>query len=143
MSVGDAYRALWDACDPRRFCQMLVSVCPVSSQTEPVPFRIHQLGMYLHGTKADVSVGETLGAGRDSNFEEGRVIYYDYFTSTFDDAAWGTELAAGKGRGRIYIVELTGHFDDDPNVTEMKFPGNPTQSFRSIEPLLTAGELLA
>ena len=96
----------------------------------------------MHGTKADVSVGETLVAGRESNFEEGRVMNYVYFTSTLDAATWGAELAAGEGRGRIYIVETTGDFEDDPNLTDKKLSGNPTQSFRSSEPLLVVGELV-
>ena len=65
-----------------------------------------------------------------------------YFTSTLDAATWGAELAGGEGRGRIYIVEPTGEFEDDPNVTDKRFPGNPTQSFRTHEPLRVAGELV-
>ena len=64
-----------------------------------------------------------------------------YFTATLDAAVWGAELAAGQGRGRIYLVEPIGEFEDDPNVTDKKFPGNPTQSFRSREPLRVVGEL--
>lgn len=64
-----------------------------------------------------------------------------YFTATLDAAAWGAELASGEGRGRIYLVEPTGPFEDDPNVTDKKFPGNPTQSFRSSAPLRVVGEL--
>ena len=67
---------------------------------------------------------------------------YVYFTATLDAAVWGAELASGDGRGRIYIVEPTGEFEDDPNVTDKKFPGNPTQSFRSREPLHVVGELV-
>lgn len=65
---------------------------------------------------------------------------YVYFTATLDAATWGAELAAGDGRGRIYVVEPTGEFEDDPNVTDKKFPGNPTKSFRSREPLRVVGE---
>jgi rifampin ADP-ribosylating transferase len=67
---------------------------------------------------------------------------YVYFTATLDAATWGAELAAGEGRGRIYVVEPTGEFEDDPNVTNKKFPGNPTQSFRSREPLRVVDELV-
>ena len=67
---------------------------------------------------------------------------YVYFTATLDAAVWGAELAAGESRGRVYIVEPTGAFEDDPNVTDKKFPGNPTQSFRSREPLRVVGELV-
>jgi rifampin ADP-ribosylating transferase len=108
----------------------------------PVPFEVYETGVYLHGTKADLGVGELLVPGRDSNFEEGRVMNYVYFTATLDAATWGAELAAGEGPGRIYVVEPTGEFEDDPNVTNKRFPGNPTQSFRSLEPLRVVGELV-
>ena len=114
----------------------------MSASREPVPFEAYEAGVYLHGTKADLAVGELLVAGRESNFEAGRVMNYVYFTATLDAAVWGAELAAGEGRGRIYIVEPTGEFEDDPNVTDKKFPGNPTQSFRSREPVRVVGELV-
>lgn len=107
----------------------------------PVPFEVYQPGLFLHGTKADVEVGQLLVPGRESNFERGRVMNYIYFTATLDAATWGAELAAGGGPGRIYIVEPTGSFEDDPNVTDKKFPGNPTQSFRSREPIRVVGEV--
>jgi rifampin ADP-ribosylating transferase len=113
----------------------------MSKSSEPVPFEVHQAGVFLHGTRADLAVGEMLVPGRESNFEEGRVMNYVYFTATLDAAVWGAELASGEGRGRVYIVEPTGGFEDDPNVTDKKFPGNPTQSFRSREPLRVVGEL--
>src|SRR5215213_7286889 len=75
-------------------------------------------GVYLHGTKADLAVGHLLVPGRESNFEAGRVMNYVYFTATLDAAVWGAELAGGDGRGRIYFVEPTGEFKDDPNVTD-------------------------
>ena len=108
---------------------------------EPVPFEVYEAGVHLHGTKANLEVGEMLVPGRESNFEEGRVMTYVYFTATLDAAVWGAELAAGTGRGRIYIVEPTGAFENDPNLTDKRFPGNPTQSFRSLEPLRVVGEL--
>jgi rifampin ADP-ribosylating transferase len=113
----------------------------MSTAKEPVPFEAYEAGVYLHGTKADLAVGELLVPGRESNFEAGRVMNFVYFTGTLDAATWGAELAAGEGRGRIYVVEPTGDFEDDPNVTDKKFPGNPTQSFRSREPLRVVGEL--
>ncbi|HVN60039.1 MAG TPA: NAD(+)--rifampin ADP-ribosyltransferase [Gaiellaceae bacterium] len=109
---------------------------------EPVPFEVYKAGVYLHGTKADIAVGDLLVPGRESNFEAGRVMNYVYFTATLDAAVWGAELAGGEGRGRIYIVEPTGEFEDDPNLTDKKFAGNPTQSFRSREPLRVVGELV-
>jgi rifampin ADP-ribosylating transferase len=107
-----------------------------------VPFELYEAGVYLHGTKADLAVGEMLVPGRESNFEHGRVMNYVYFTATLDAATWGAELAAGTGRGRIYLVEPSGEFEDDPNVTNKRFPGNPTQSFRSRQPLRVVGELV-
>jgi rifampin ADP-ribosylating transferase len=114
----------------------------VSGLPEPVPFEVFQEGVHLHGTKADLAVGHLLVPGRESNFEAGRVMNYVYFTATLDAAVWGAELASGEGRGRVYIVEPTGEFEDDPNVTDRKFPGNPTRSFRSREPLRVVGELV-
>jgi rifampin ADP-ribosylating transferase len=114
----------------------------MSATRQPVPFELYKAGVYLHGTKADLAVGEMLVPGRESNFEHGRVMNYVYFTATLDAATWGAELAAGTGRGHIYIVEPTGEFEDDPNVTNKRFPGNPTQSFRSREPLRVLGELV-
>ena len=113
----------------------------VSERREPVPFEVYEPGVYLHGTKADLAVGDLLIPGRESNFEAGRVMNYVYFTATLDAATWGAELASGEGRGRIYLVEPTGPFEDDPNLTDKKFPGNPTRSFRSREPLRVVGEL--
>ena len=109
---------------------------------EPVPFEVYETGVYLHGTKATLAVGEMLVPGRESNFEDGRVMNHVYFTATLDAAVWGAELAAGPGRGRVYVVEPCGEFEDDPNLTDKRFPGNPTQSFRSREPLRVVGELV-
>jgi rifampin ADP-ribosylating transferase len=114
----------------------------MSAPTEPVAFEVYEEGVYLHGTKAELAVGELLVPGRNSNFEDGRVMNHVYFTATLDAAVWGAELAAGEGRGRIYRVEPTGAFEDDPNVTNKRFAGNPTHSFRSREPLRVVGELV-
>lgn len=113
----------------------------MDAQREPVPFEVYEPGVYLHGTKAGLEVGDLLVAGRESNFEDGRTMNYVYFTATLDAAVWGAELAAGEGRGRIYLVEPTGELEDDPNVTDKRFPGNPTQSFRSRAPVRVVGEL--
>jgi rifampin ADP-ribosylating transferase len=109
---------------------------------EPVPFEPFAPGVYLHGTKADLAVGELLEPGRESNFQTGRVMNHVYFSATLDAAVWGAELASGEGRGRIYVVEPTGAFEDDPNLTDKRFPGNPTLSFRSREPLRVVDELV-
>ena len=108
---------------------------------EPVPFEVHESGTLLHGTKADLSIGDLLTPGRTSNFEAGRTTNYVYLTETLDAAAWGAELAVGDAPGRIYIVKPTGTLEDDPNVTDKKFPGNPTRSYRTREPVEIVGEL--
>lgn len=113
----------------------------MSEHSAPVPFEVYQPGAYLHGTKADLHPGDLLDAGRESNVELGRVMNYVYFTETLDAATWGAELAVGEGRGRIYLVEPTGEFDNDPNVTDKRFPGNPTRSYRSRSPLRVVGEV--
>lgn len=107
-----------------------------------MPFEVYEPGVYLHGTKADLAVGDLLQPGRASNFEAGRVMNHVYFTATLDAAVWGAELAAGEGPGRVYLVEPTGAFEDDPNLTDKRFPGNPTLSYRSREPLRVVGELV-
>jgi rifampin ADP-ribosylating transferase len=108
---------------------------------EPKPFEVHESGALFHGTKADLAIGDLLLPGRQSNFEDGRTTNYVYVTATLDAATWGAELAVGEGAGRIYIVEPTGILEDDPNVTDKKFPGNPTRSFRTREPVKISGEL--
>src|SRR3954470_5937948 len=96
---------------------------------------------FYHGTKADLKVGDLIRPGFGSNFVE-RGLKHIYFSATLDAATWGAELALGEGRGRIYIVEPMGAFEDDPNLTDKRFPGNPTQSFRSCEPVRVVGELV-
>jgi len=105
----------------------------------------HVEGPFYHGTKSTFEVGEELVAGRASNFQQGRVSNNIYFTALVDTAAWGAELAtalAGSGeRGHIYVVEPMGPFEDDPNVTNKRFPGNITQSYRSRQPLRVVSEV--
>lgn len=107
----------------------------------PTPCEVWEPGVLLHGTKAQLVVGDLLQPGRLSNFEPGRVMNHVYVTETLDAAAWGAELALGDGPGRIYLVEPTGVIEDDPNVTDKKLPGNPTRSFRTREPVRIVGEL--
>jgi rifampin ADP-ribosylating transferase len=107
----------------------------------PTPFEVHESGALLHGTKARLAVGDLLMPGRLSNYEPGRVMNHVYLTETLDAAAWAAELAVGDGPGHIYVVEPTGPVEDDPNVTDKKFPGNPTRSFRTREPVRIVGEL--
>ena len=107
----------------------------------PKPFEVHDSGALLHGTKADLSVGDLLVPGRRSNYSADRLSNHVYVTQTLDAAVWGAELAVGEGRGRIYVVEPQGPLEDDPNVTDKKFPGNPTRSYRTREPVRIVGEL--
>jgi hypothetical protein len=104
----------------------------------------HIEGPFYHGTKAALEVGDELVPGYGSNFQVGRVSNNIYFTALVETAAWGAQLAtalAGSGeRGRIYVVAPLGPFEDDPNVTNKKFPGNPTQSYRTRHPLRVVGE---
>ena len=96
---------------------------------------------FYHGTRADLKPGDLIAPGHPPNFGKlDRRTTWVYFTGTLDAAIWGAELALGEGRGRIYIVEPTGPFADDPNLTDKKFPGNPTRSYRSREPLRVTGE---
>jgi hypothetical protein len=105
----------------------------------------HVSGPFFHGTKSTLEAGDELVPGYRSNFQEGRVSNNIYFTALVETAAWGAELAtalAGDGdRGRIYEVEPLGPFEDDPNVTNKRFPGNPTQSYRTRHPLRVVGEV--
>ena len=96
--------------------------------------------VFYHGTKADLEVGDLIVAGFGSNFVE-RGLKHVYFSATLEAATWGAELAKGEGRGRIYVVEPTGPFEDDPNLTDKRFPGNVTASYRSIDPLHITGEI--
>lgn len=105
--------------------------------TTPTPFT----QTYLHGTKADLKLGELLEAGYNSNFGKQNKARYLYFTATLDPAIWGAELALGEGRERIYLVEPTGPMEDDPNLTDQKFPGNPSMSYRTQLPLKVVGEV--
>ena len=100
-----------------------------------------ETGLWYHGTKADLKTGYLITAGRQSNFAARKVMSWVYFTGTLDAAIWGAELAVGDGRERIYIVEPTGPYEDDPNLTDKRFPGNPTKSFRSRDPLRVLGEV--
>ena len=108
---------------------------------EPQRFEVHESGSLLHGTKASLAVGELLVPGRGSNYEEGRITNFVYVTATLDAAAWGAEFAVGDGAERIYIVEPTGPFVDDPDLTDKRFEGNPTKSYRSRDPLRVVGEV--
>lgn len=96
---------------------------------------------YFHGTKADLRIGDLIEAGFNSNFGQGRNAKYIFLSATLDAAIWGAELALGEGRERIYLVEPTGAIEDDPDLTDRKFSGNPTQSYRSTRPFRVVGEI--
>jgi hypothetical protein len=96
---------------------------------------------FFHGTRADLAHGDLILAGYTSNYDEGKPLSWVYFTGTLDAAIWGAELATGEGAERIYLVEPTGPVIDDPNLTDKRFPGNPTLSYRSRDPLRVVGEV--
>ena len=140
---------------------------PESSPIAPVPFAVSHpcracsgqgttdgrpcaachgtgVGRFLHGTKAELKPGDHFVPGHSPNFGDlERSTTWIYFTGTLDAATWGAELALGRGPGRIFIVEPTGKIEDDPNLTDQKFPGNPTKSYRSREAVRVIGEVTA
>jgi hypothetical protein len=122
--------------------------------TPPPPASLHDhshvRGPFLHGTRADLVPGDLLLPGRPSHFRPARPLSHVYFTTRMETAAWGAELAAelasadgdgGTATARVYEVQPTGPFEDDPNVTDKRFPGNPTRSYRSRDPLRVVGEV--
>ena len=98
-------------------------------------------GPFYHGTRADLKVGDLLTAGGISNYQQDLVMNHIYFTALVNGAGLAAALAKGEGRERVYIIEPTGNFENDPNVTDKKFPGNPTRSYRTKAPLKIIGEL--
>jgi len=103
----------------------------------PTPFS----QTYFHGTKADLKLGELIEKGNNSNFGKRKNAKYIFLSATLDAAIWGAELAIGEGSERIYLVEPTGEIEDDPDLTDRKFPGNPTKSYRSQDPFRVVGEV--
>lgn len=108
-----------------------------SDQPRATPFA----QTFFHGTKADLGLGDLIEVGFASNFGRRTNAKYIFLTSTLDAAIWGAELALGDGRERIYLVEATGPVEDDPDLTDRKFPGNPTMSYRSTHPFRVVGEV--
>jgi rifampin ADP-ribosylating transferase len=109
-----------------------------TNEYSPTPFS----RTYFHGTKTDLKVGDFIEVGFISNFGERKTAKYIFLTATLDAAVWGAELAIGAGRERIYLVEPTGPIEDDPDLTDKKFPGNPTKSYRSTFPFRVIGEVI-
>ena len=103
----------------------------------PTPFS----QTYFHGTRADLQVGDFIEVGFNSNYGKRIHAKYIFLTATLDAAIWGAELAVGEGPERIYLVEATGPIEDDPDLTDKKFPGNPTKSYRSTHPFRVVGEV--
>src|SRR5688572_10283070 len=108
-----------------------------SNGQHPSPFS----QTYFHGTKADLKVGDLIEVGFNSNYGQKKNAKYIFLTATLDAAIWGAELSFGEGRERIYLVEPTGEIEDDPDLTDRKFPGNPTKSYRSTIPFRVVGEV--
>ena len=106
-------------------------------QANPTPFA----KTYFHGTKAELKLGDLITVGYNSNYGQQKNAKYIFLTATLDAAIWGAELAIGEGKERIYLVEPTGPIEDDPDLTDKKFPGNPTKSYRSTHPFKVIGEL--
>lgn len=100
------------------------------------------LQTYFHGTKAQLKVGDLIKVGFTSNYGKRKNAKYIFLTATLDAAIWGAELAQGEGTERIYLVEPTGPIEDDPDLTDKKFPGNPTKSYRSVHPFKIVGEVV-
>jgi rifampin ADP-ribosylating transferase len=103
---------------------------------------VDDAGPFFHGTKADLQTGDLLHPGYRSNFGAQTRASFVYLTATLDAATWGAELALGNAPGRIYRVEPTGPIEDDPNLTDKKFPGNPTRSYRTRDPIRVVDEIL-
>ena len=108
-----------------------------SKNLAPTPFT----QTYFHGTKADLKIGDLIKVGFNSNYGERKNAKYIFLSATLDAAIWGAELAIGDGRERIYLVEPTGAIEDDPDLTDKKFPGNTTKSYRSTQPFRVVAEV--
>ena len=112
-----------------------------SGNTSNEPMQTPFSQTYFHGTKADLKMGDFIEVGLNSNYGQRKNAKYIYLAATLDAAIWGAELALGEGHERIYLVESTGTIEDDPNLTDKKFPGNPTKSYRSKYPFKVVGEI--
>ncbi|MFZ6008708.1 MAG: NAD(+)--rifampin ADP-ribosyltransferase [Bacteroidota bacterium] len=108
----------------------------ITSTTAHTPFQ----QTYFHGTKADLKIGDFIIPGFNSHFGQVKAKYI-FLSATLDAAVWGAELSVGDGKERIYLVEPTGTIEDDPDLTDRKFPGNPSKSYRSTEPFKVVGEV--
>ena len=130
LNIAKCYEDLCDSDNAKRNYELSNSYKGASSDEGP----------FYHGTKADLQVGDLLTAGRNSNYKSELKMNHIYFTANANGAGLAAALAKGEGRERVYIIEPTGEFENDPNVTDKKFPGNLTRSYRSQEPLRIIGE---
>src|SRR6185295_16781514 len=129
--IAECYEDLGDARNAKKNFELADS-----SAGDPA-----DIGPFYHGTKADLQVGDLLTPGASSNYQADLIMNHIYFTALANGAGLAAALAKGDGRERVYIVEPTGSFENDPNVTDRKFPGNPTRSYRSQAPLRIVGEV--
>ncbi len=135
--------------EPAKGTMSIEESIAATSGTDHVPVTFescdHVGGPFFHGTRVDLGIGDLLVAGHPSNYEEGRISNNTYFSALLEPAVWAAELAVALGGigepGRIYVVEPTGPFEDDPNVTNKRFPGNVTRSYRTRHPLRIIGEV--
>ncbi len=121
LKIAKCYEALGDPDNAKRNYELAVSFAEKPSDNGP----------FYHGTRADLQVGDLLTAGRMSNYHAEVIMNHIYFTALVNGAGFAAALAKGDGRERVYVVEPTGNFENDPNVTDKKFPGNPTRSYRT------------
>jgi tetratricopeptide (TPR) repeat protein len=130
-NIAKCYEELKDAESARKNYELAISFTDKPSDHGP----------FYHGTKADLQIGDLLTPGGNSNYQPEVIMNHIYFTALLNGAGLAAELAKGDGRDRVYVVEPTGAFENDPNVTNKKFPGNPTRSYRSQAPLKIVGEV--
>ncbi len=132
LNIAKCYQDLNDETKAKEYSDLAIS------------FKYHpsEKGPFYHGTKADLQIGDLLTAGGNSNYKSELKMNHIYFTALVNGAGLAAELAKGNGQPRVYVVEPTGSFENDPNVTDKKFPGNPTRSYRSKDPLKIVGETI-
>jgi hypothetical protein len=130
-NIAACYEDLNDVDSAEKYAQL-----GLSARSNPA-----DSGPFYHGTKADLKTGDFLTAGFNSNYQSTVVMNHIYFTALVNGAGLAAELAPGDAQARVYVVEPTGTFESDPNVTDKKFPGNPTRSYRSSSPLKIIGEV--
>lgn len=131
MHIANCYEELGDADNARKNRDLAVAATHMPTDSGP----------FYHGSRADLQVGDMLTARRESNYQQALVMNHIYFTALANGAGLAAALAKGNARERVYVVRPTGPFENDPNVTDKKFPGNPTRSYRTEQPLQIVGEL--